>query len=193
METGCPTVMGSMDFDDTENRIDEASQPLLEALKEKIPELEKLHGQVSGHWGAEDFFYRFYHQSWKVFGLQHHTWQIVEALAEIQPERSFNGFFAKIVSDGTGWEFRMSDNRNWMKKGRPILEAFFYASKMLEFALKYGRELKNAPTMMPRGWAAFRLLYAGKRESATEISDLFELHVEEESDDPADDERRFPL
>src|SRR5438445_10480854 len=40
------------------------------AAKARLPELEKLLEEVSSHWHAEDGFYRFYHQSFKVYGLQ---------------------------------------------------------------------------------------------------------------------------
>jgi hypothetical protein len=46
---------------------------LLGALKAALPELEKLDDECSSQWGYEDPVYRFYHQSFKVYDLQHTT------------------------------------------------------------------------------------------------------------------------
>jgi hypothetical protein len=100
-----------------------------------------------------------------VFGLQRLTAEIVEELAKVQPQKTFDPWFAEIIADGTGLGFDLEDNNDWPKKGRPNLEAFFHARTMLEFAVKYGKELENAPAMMPSGWAAFRLLYCVKRST----------------------------
>jgi hypothetical protein len=43
---------------------------LLDALKARLPEPKVLLNEVSSHWRAEDGFYRFYHQSWKVYSSQ---------------------------------------------------------------------------------------------------------------------------
>jgi hypothetical protein len=56
-----------------------------------LPELEKLLHEVESHWGMEDTFYRFYHQSFKVFGkAQSLTEKIVTALKQLLPERELN-------------------------------------------------------------------------------------------------------
>jgi hypothetical protein len=52
-----------------ETETDAQAQPLLNAIKARLPELEALLEKVSSHWHAEDSFYRFYHQSWKVYSL----------------------------------------------------------------------------------------------------------------------------
>ncbi len=139
--------------------IDQASEPLLIAIKQRLPELEKLLEQVSSHWGFEDGFYRFYHQSFKVFRLQTLTLQIVEALEDVNPKSGINPWFRQIINEGTGHEFKPEANASWLTSTRPILEAFFHARTMLEFAVKYGRELDHAPAMMPSGWAAILYLY----------------------------------
>jgi len=38
-------------------------QRLLEHIKARLPEFQKLLEEVSSHWHAEDRFYRFYHQT----------------------------------------------------------------------------------------------------------------------------------
>ena len=55
---------------------------LFENLLRALPELEKLLEESSGHWRYEDPVYRFYHQSFKVYGPQGETQKIVEALRE---------------------------------------------------------------------------------------------------------------
>jgi hypothetical protein len=51
---------------------------LLTKLKEALPELEALLEECNGHWAYEDYVYRFYHQSFKVYLLQQSTLRIVE-------------------------------------------------------------------------------------------------------------------
>lgn len=141
------------------DKVDEASEPLLVNIKQRLPELEELLKRVSDHWGFEDGFYRFYHQSFKVYGLQMQTVKICEALASVSPGKGMNAWFCRILDEGTGREFVPEANQNWLAHTRPILEAFFHARAMLELAVKYGRELVHAPAMMPSGWAALLYLY----------------------------------
>jgi hypothetical protein len=117
---------------------DAESEPLLISIKARHCELVALLDKVSSHWHAEDKFYRFYHQSWKLFGLQDDTVEIVDALRQLWPERFLHPWFEEIIRDGTNLEFDPDDNRDWLCKGRPILEAFFHSRTMLELAVKYG-------------------------------------------------------
>ncbi len=141
------------------DKVDEAPEPLLARIKQRLPELEDLLKRVSDHWGFEDGFYRFYHQSFKVYGLQMLTVQIRETLASLNPGKEMNAWFCRILDEGTGRKFVPEANQDWLAHTRPILEAFFHARSMLELAVKYGRELERAPTMMPSGWAALLYLY----------------------------------
>ncbi len=141
---------------------DSPSEPLLLAIKARLEELAALLEKVSSHWHAEDAFYRFYHHSWKLYYLQCDTIEIVEKLRELWPDKQLNLWFEQIIGEGTGLEFSFEDNRDWLRLGRPILEAFFHARTMLEFAVKYGRELEHAPRMMPSGWAALLELYSAR-------------------------------
>jgi hypothetical protein len=140
---------------------DAESEPLLLAIKARIDELSALLETVSSHWHGEDGFYRFYHQSWKLYGLQTDTMQIAAALRALWPERHLHSWFAQIIREGTALEFSFADNRDWLRKGRPILEAFFHARTMLEMAVKYGKELEHAPRSMPSGWAVLVQLFSG--------------------------------
>ncbi len=112
---------------------------LFKNLKAKLPALEELLKTCSSHWGYEDPVYRFYHQSYKVYYLQ--------------------GSTMEIIKKGTGKKFKQEDNKNWLPITRPIAEAFFHARYFLEMAVKYGRELKYPPRLMPSGWAALLYLY----------------------------------
>jgi len=132
---------------------------LFKNLKAKLPALEELLKTCSSHWGYEDPVYRFYHQSYKVYYLQGSTMEIIKNLQELAPERPLNEWFLHIVKEGTGKKFKQEDNKDWLPVTRPIVEAFFHARYFLEMAVKYGRELKYPPRLMPSGWAALLYLY----------------------------------
>ena len=88
----------------------ELGQCLLKAIQARLPELDALREEVSSHWHAEDGFYRFYHQSFKVYALQNDTERIVAALRALLPERDLNGWFVQIVREGTGNIFALEHN-----------------------------------------------------------------------------------
>lgn len=52
----------------------------------------------------------FYHQSFKVFGLQAHTEAIVRELEALSPGRPLNPWFVQILGEGTGKTFDPADN-----------------------------------------------------------------------------------
>ncbi len=132
---------------------------LLSSIKEALPKLRELLARADGHWASEDGFYRFYHQSFKVYGLQRETVAIVEALQGLMPDRPLNDWFRKIIGEGTGKKFADDHNQRWLEETRPILEAFYHARTMLEFAVRYGEELDEVPKLLPSGWAAVLYLY----------------------------------
>jgi hypothetical protein len=132
---------------------------LLRAIKVDLPALERLLVEVNGEWTYEDLVYRFYHQSYKVFGRGEVTVRIVGALRALLPDAKFNGWFETIVAQGTGREFNDAENARWLEATRPILEAFFHAKYMLEMVCKYGRELNEPPASMAGGWGAVLYLY----------------------------------
>lgn len=135
-------------------------EELLCNIHKRLPVLEELLSEVTSHWAEEDAFYRYYHGSSKVYRLQYHTTKIVEALKLLAPEnRPLNGQFLKIISEGTGREFEISDNEEWDAHTLPILQGFYHARFMLKYVCKYGRELTQAPQMLPSGWAAVLYLY----------------------------------
>jgi len=140
--------------------IDHQTDPLLQSLKADLPMLEKLLEQSESHWGFEDPFYRFYHQSFKVFHLQDLTLRIVEALRKHDQGKGLNPWFLEIVAAGTGKTFSTEMNRDWTNQTRPILEAFFHAKTFLSLAVRYAKSLDHAPQMLPSGWAAVLYLYS---------------------------------
>ena len=132
---------------------------LFSNLKASLPALAKLVDEHSSHWSYEDPVYRFYHQSFKVYGLQQATTPIVAALQALAPDRKLNEWFLRIVEEGTGKTFELEHNQRWLEVTRPIVEAFFHARYFLEMAVRYGRELDAPPNLLPSGWAAFLQLY----------------------------------
>lgn len=139
--------------------IDPEGEKLLQSLKADLSALEEILAKVDGHWGFEDSFYRFYHQSFKVYWLQETTERIVVALRKHDQGKGLNAWFLEIVTRGTGKKFEMEANRNWTKETAPILEAFFHARSFLFFAVRFARDLEHAPRLMPSGWAAVMSLY----------------------------------
>ena len=138
---------------------DEYRAKLLRAIKERLPQLEELLVGVEDHWGMEDGIYRFYHMSFKVYRLQHLTEQVCKSLRELLPDRPFNKWFSEIIAQGTGHQFEMEHNENWLRHTRSIVEASFHAHYFLKMVCKYGKELETSPNSLPSGWAAVLYLF----------------------------------
>src|SRR5207302_1777790 len=92
----------------------EYADKLLLNIKQRLPQLEELLAEAEDHWGIEDSFYRFYHQSFKVYHLQHTTEKVCKTLQDLLPSRSMNQWFSEIIAQGTGHEFEMSHNQDWL-------------------------------------------------------------------------------
>lgn len=135
-----------------------AEVALLDNLRRRADELRQLLESSSDHWGFEDPVYRFYHQSFKVYGLQERTRAIVEALRSLAPDRPLNPWFEQILEEGTGKKFTPEHNRQWTRVTRPIVEAFFHARFFLEMAVRYS-DLEAPPNPLPSGYAALLELY----------------------------------
>ena len=136
-----------------------AEQRLLANMKVQLPALETLLERARSEWEYEDFVYRFYHQSFKVFSVQSMTLTIVNALRDLLPEVPLNPWFQRIIDEGTGHTFRIEMNANWLPVARPMLEAFFHARFMLEMVVKFARTMDEPPQILPSGWAAVLYLY----------------------------------
>ena len=135
-------------------------------LQANLPQLCELLDECFDDWHYEDLMYRYYHSSFKFFGLQDLTKQIVTQLQLLMPDVLLNADFMRIVHEGTGHGFGIGVIKQLRMQGvdvdvvrRNIAEAFFHARYFLEMAVKYGRELKFPPNCLPSGWAAVLYLY----------------------------------
>jgi len=137
----------------------EKDQALLDAIKANLPEIERLHELFAFEY--EDGIYRFYHQSFKVYSLQHCTLGAVGIFRSIADTtgNQLCEWFLQIIADGTGAKFEAEHNRSWPKHTRPIVEAFLHTKYFLELMAKYAREFESPPTLLPFGWAAILELY----------------------------------
>ena len=131
---------------------------LVQNLRRSRHQLETLLAGYSDHWGYEDPIYRFYHQSFKVYGLQHQTLSIRDRLQALAPDLPLNPWFVQIIESGTGKVFDAEDNARWTEVTRPILEAFFHARFFLEMAVRYAN-LEAPPRPLPSGYAALLELF----------------------------------
>lgn len=141
------------------NKRDEFGKTLLLNIKTNLPELEQLLEDTIGHWNYEDYIYRFYHHSWKVFYTQELTIKIVSLLKSLLPEIPIDKKFLEIFKEGTGKRWDHNTNDNWLKETRPIVEAFLHAKYFLEMVVKYGKKLDVAPSCLPSGWASVLYFY----------------------------------
>jgi len=137
----------------------ELSNKLLSNIKEnkaKIEELYNIFKQLE-----EDYVYRFYHQSFKVFGATAQLNQARELFERLAPNSSpLNDWFREIVDEALSREFDIEKtNQNWLAETRPILEAFWHAKYFLEQMLAAADELNESPHILPSGWAAVLYLY----------------------------------
>jgi hypothetical protein len=53
----------------------------------------------------------------------------------------------------------MSDNDDWVRATRPVIDAFFHARYMLEMVSKYGKIRNQEEQFIASGWAAVLCLY----------------------------------
>src|SRR6266849_2308753 len=129
-------------------------QALLEVIRANLPQLESLLADFLDEY--EDGIYRFYHQSFKVYSLQDHTLRAIEVFKTIAKSTNSQlcGSFEAIVASGTGVQFAIDHNKDWMLHTRPIVEAFFHAKYFLEMTVGVVGEMDSAPTILPSGWAA---------------------------------------
>jgi hypothetical protein len=137
---------------------DQLERTLLDRIKSRKEDLAKMLRTMNDHWTYEDGFYRFYHGSFKVYGIQDATSRAVSLLGELLPERKLNVTFARIVREGTGKQFEMEHNADWGRHTRPMLEAFMHARYMVEMAVRYA-DIPAPPQPMPSGYAALLYLY----------------------------------
>ena len=141
---------------DAPRRAKEAA--LIAAIKANLPSLRQLVMDCK-EWSDEEMPYRFYHHSFKVYGVQAYTRKIVMALQALAPDQSLNEWFQLIVADGTGKKFEMKDNARWLAITRPMLEAYSHARFFLDMVCKYGEVLEGPQSLIDTGWGAVLYLY----------------------------------
>jgi hypothetical protein len=144
---------------DESSERDRHADELLQTIKRDLPKLEAMLANLEDEWGLEDVFYRFYHQSFKVYGLQLMTIELREAFKQLLPERPLNSWYLEIVAQGTGHEFELAHNDAWLVHTRPIIEAALHSHFFLKQVVKYGKQLEAPPDQMPSGWAAVLYLF----------------------------------
>ena len=137
---------------------EELESLLLVRIQQQKPELDAMLQEMSEHWTYEDPFYRFYHQSFKVYGIQQTTTRAVALMQKLLPEQELNPAFMRIIGEGTGKRFEPSHNDNWEKHTRPLLEAFMHAKFMIEMAVRYSN-MSEPPRPLPSGYAAILYLF----------------------------------
>ena len=132
---------------------------LLKNIKAAKGELEKLRWEANEVY--EDGIYRFYHTSFKIYGLlQNCTERMVILLRSLSPDKKpLDDFFEEIVEEGTKQRWDITHNKTWTIHTRPILEAFFHARYFIEMMIAHGSELEQPPCLLPSGWASILTLY----------------------------------
>ena len=142
------------------NDLHRADAQLLANIKRDLDSLTTLADRIKDEWTEGDLVYWFWHQSFKVYGIQDRTLRIVGALEAIAPEGcKLDERFRQIIAEGTGKAFEYEHNQRWLAETRPMLEAFWHADFMLRMAVRHGRGLEQAPNLLPSGWAALLYLY----------------------------------
>lgn len=140
-------------------KANELSDRLLANIKQNKAEIEKLRDVFRQL--EEDYVYRFYHQSFKVFGATAQIKQAKELFERLAPDSfPLNDWFCSIADAAIGKEFDFAKtNQIWLAETRPILEAFWHSKYFLEQMLTAANELEQSPQMLPSGWAAVLYLF----------------------------------
>lgn len=130
---------------------------LVVALRRDADALHALRDRVDR--AGSDGVYRMFHQSFKVYGLQEYTREIVAALQALLPEVPLNPWLEKIVADGTGRTFAREHNARWLRETRPIVEAFLVVKHALDMACRYARAYDEPPSVFEPGWGTVLYLF----------------------------------
>lgn len=131
---------------------------LLKNIKENLDRIESCYQMFCRN--EPDDVYRFYHQSFKVFGMTNQVKYAKSLFEDMAPESaSLNVWFTEIVDEAISKEFKDDTNPNWLKETRPILEGFWHCKYFLEQMISAAKEVESAPEVLPSGWAAVLYLY----------------------------------
>ncbi|MDQ6776434.1 MAG: hypothetical protein M3071_09520 [Actinomycetota bacterium] len=137
----------------------DSHQILLDAIKTQLTRIDELCEAFDR--AEEDGVYRYYHQSFKVYGLQSLIRRAMSLFDEVAPAGTeLNSWLQGIAAHATAHRFDLArSNRNWQAETRPILEGFWHCHYFIRMLARYGRELDAAPNVLPYGWAAVLYLY----------------------------------
>jgi len=142
---------------------EEKHRRFFQQIKEHLDEAKKLQADLDDDWGVADMFYRFYHCSFKTYRSQELTQRLVNFFEKIAgDEWELNHWFREIVKAGTGHDFDLSHNSDWLKHTRPQIEAMLHAKLFLDLIVKHGDKLTDRdepPQLLDSGWAAVLYLF----------------------------------
>jgi hypothetical protein len=135
------------------------SELLLHNIKANLAEIERLYKHFTAL--EEDYIYRFYHQSFKVFGAIEGIKTAKFLFEKIAPaETKINDWYSQIADEAIGKSFDWEKtNADWLNETRPILEAFWHSKYFLEQMISCANDLDESPQILPSGWAAVLYLY----------------------------------
>ena len=130
---------------------------LLANIKSELDTIDKL--AFSFEKAETEFIYRFYHQSFKVFGYKELIRYTIPILEKLAPEsQPLNAWYREIVEHGLAQEFSDSTNKNWLSETQLLLNAFWHTSYFVRH-IRSASELEEAPEILPYDWAAVLYLY----------------------------------
>jgi predicted Ser/Thr protein kinase len=131
---------------------------LADNLRAKRAELEALLARINRDY--EDLVYRFYHGSFKAFGMQEETQEIAAAFRSVAPEgRAFCWMFTELLAAGTGRKFTDETNGRWMEEVAPIAAAYLHARFLLEMATKVAADANPDCGTIGYPWATILSLF----------------------------------
>lgn len=141
------------------NAKQDKSEILLYQIKNSLSEIEDLYKVFVN--GEEDYVYRFYHQSFKVFGATEEIKRAKDLFEKIAPDEiPLNDWYCKIADEAISKDFDWEKtNPKWLDETRPILEAYWHSKCFLQQMLHFGTELQESPQLLPYGWATILYLY----------------------------------
>jgi len=135
------------------------NQMLLDRIKAAKPKMLELCAHADREFGAPDLFYRFYHQSFKVYRIQNLTVEMRALFEQLAAGEKLNPWYLQIVEEGTSKDFDLSHNSEWLKHTRPMLEAYFHSMMFVEQMLWCAENMEKAESLLPSPWAAVLTLF----------------------------------
>lgn len=108
-----------------------------------------------------DLVYRFYHQSFKVFGMINLIVRANDLFERLAPDSiPLNAWYLSITKVSISKKFNPAEtNQKWLEETLPITQGFWHAKYFLEHMIVAADEIESAPQILPSGWAAVLYLY----------------------------------